>query len=351
MSAPKQNHPNHASTDTDQTDHNSLYRQSLKDVAEKLLRHTGPFVVLAHENPDGDALGSVLGLSRALRHLGREVYAPMTLPRFLQFLPEEGELCEPLQTWPTNALAAVLDVDNNDHARVAGADISSFTGPVINVDHHGTNARKADALAVDPSQPAAALMVADLLDELQVEWSEPLATALMLGLITDTGNFSFNSVTPATFECAARLRRHGARLGWLNDQMRQNSRSYYFLLREVLGKMEFLYDGHVVLAHVTEDMLKRSGATWEDVDPYVSMLRNAEGAKLAVIVKDQHERVKLSLRSRMGLSAQNIAVALGGGGHVPAAGASLNEPYAQVRHKLEAAIEAELERLATEQTQ
>ncbi|GGR83449.1 DHH family phosphoesterase [Deinococcus sedimenti] len=316
----------------------------LQAVARALLDHTGPIVVLSHENPDGDALGSVLGLTRALRQLGREVIAPMHVPRFLTFVPRDGELSPALTEWPAGAMAAVLDVDNNDHARVAGADLSTFTGPVVNVDHHGTNQRRADALAVDPAQPAAATMIAELVDLLGAKWSEDLATPLMLGLITDTGSFRFDSVTPAAFQTASKLRSAGARLGWINDHLGQNPHTYYTLLREVLGTLQFMHEGRVVLVRVDGDMLDRTGSVWEDVENYVGMFRNVEGSQLAVMVKDFGDRVKISMRSRAGLSAQNIAVALGGGGHVPAAGASLNEPWAQVQPQLDAAIAAELAR-------
>ncbi|THF69126.1 bifunctional oligoribonuclease/PAP phosphatase NrnA [Deinococcus sp. Arct2-2] len=320
------------------------YAEGVAAIVRLLRAHSGPVVILAHEGPDGDALGSVLGLARALRSLGKQVIAPMDVPRYLSFLPEPGELSAPLGSWPENALAVVLDVDNNDPSRVAGADLSVFTGPVINIDHHGTNRRQATALLVDPARPAAAMMVADVLEALNITWTEAMATPLMLGLNTDTGSFRFNSVTPETFECAARLLAHGARLGWINDSMAQNPRTYYLLLREVLGTMEFLHGGRVVLARVDDAMLERAGGNWEDVESYVGMLRASEGAELAVMVKDFGERVKLSLRSRGKVSAQNIAVALGGGGHVPAAGATVAEPYAAVRPQLDAAIGAELAR-------
>jgi phosphoesterase RecJ-like protein len=321
------------------------YARDVEAVAAKLRDHPGPIVVLSHENPDGDALGSVLGLTRALRALGRTVIAPMDVPRYLRFLPQPDELSGPLTAWPEGVLAAVLDVDNNDPSRVAGADLGTFTGEVVNVDHHGTNRRRAAALLVDPAQPATAMMVADLVDALGAPWSEAVATPLMLGMITDTGSFRFSSVTPATFETAARLLSHGARLGWLNDQLGQNPRTYYLLLREVLGTLEFGHGGRVVLARVDDAMLGRTGASWEDVESYSGLLRSAEGTELAVIVKDYGDRVKLSLRSRGPVSAQNIAVALGGGGHVPAAGASVALPYAEARQKLEGAISAELARV------
>lgn len=323
----------------------SDYAQQVQAVSAALLAHRGPVVVLAHENPDGDAIGSVLGLARALQAAGRQVVVPMQVPQFLSFLPLPGEISAPLSEWPAGALVAVLDVDNNDPVRVAGADLTTFDGPVVNVDHHGTNQRMNAVGVVDPSKPAAAVIIADVVEAMGVPWSEGIATPLMLGLLTDTGNFSFESVTPETFETAARLRSHGARLGWLTDQLRQNPRSYYLLLREVLGTLTFSHGGLVVSARVDSAMLERAGATWEEVESYVGLLRNAAGTRLAVMVKDYGDRVKLSLRSRGDLSAQNVAVALGGGGHVPAAGATATRPYAEVLPLLNAAIDAELARV------
>ncbi|MBB5361505.1 DHH family phosphoesterase [Deinococcus humi] len=324
---------------------NHQYWQEVRQVAALLRAHEGPVVVLSHENPDGDALGSLLGLTRALRNLGKTVIAPMDVPRYLRFLPGPGETSGPLAEWPAGALAVVVDVDNNDPDRVAGADLRQFGGEVINLDHHGTNQRRATAGVVDPALPAAVMIVADVLTELGITWTEKIATPLMLGLITDTGSFRFNSVTPQTFVCAAQLLERGARLGWINDSMGQNPRAYYLLLREVLDTMEFLRGGRVVVARVDEAMLTRAGASWEDVENYVGLLRNSEGAELAVMIKDFGERIKLSLRSRGEVSAQNVAVALGGGGHVLASGASLSEPYPAVRRRLEDAIGAELARV------
>lgn len=325
---------------------NAGYADDVRKVAATLDAHSGALVLLSHENPDGDALGSVLGLARALRAQGRTVLAPMEVPRYLRFLPAPGELCAPLADWPQGALAVVLDVDNNDPTRVAGADLSTFSGQTVNIDHHGTNRRVAAAGVVDPAVPATAMIVSDVVDALGIPWSEAIATPLMLGLNTDTGSFRFSSVTPETFECAAKLLRHGARLAWLNEHLGQHPRSYYGLLREVLGTLEFLHGGRVVLARVDDAMLERSGATWEDVESYVSLLRSAEGAELAVMIKDFGEQVKLSIRSVRGVSAQNVAVALGGGGHVSAAGASVAGSYASVRLRLDAAVAAELERAA-----
>ncbi|WP_420595259.1 DHH family phosphoesterase [Deinococcus sp.] len=321
------------------------YASLVQEAADTLRLHSGPIVILAHVDPDGDALGSCLGLQRALRAAGKDAQMYMEVPRYLKFLPQEGEVLPALDAWPEGALAAVLDVDNTDTARVAGADITAFGGEVVNIDHHGTNRREAAVSLVDPSQAAAAMMVKDVVDALGVPWSSEIATPLLLGTNTDTGSFRFANTTPRVLRTAADLVEHGAQLGWLNDQLARNPQRYYDLLREVLDQMTFSRDGLIVRSRIDEAALKRTHAAWEDVESYVNTIRNADGAELAVMFKDYGDRVKLSLRSRGTVSAQNIAVSLGGGGHVAAAGATMDLDYRDALSLFETAADTELRRV------
>ncbi|WP_425147228.1 DHH family phosphoesterase [Deinococcus sp.] len=325
------------------------YTELTGAVAARLSEHPGPVVILAHVDPDGDALGSCLGLQRALRLCGKAAQTYLEVPDYLAFLPESGEVLPQLENWPAQALLVVLDVDNTDLARVAGAELSGYSGPVINVDHHGTNRRQADLSLVDPSRAATAGMVADIVERLLEtagqSWTPDLATPLLTGLNTDTGSFRFANTTPAVLRQAALLVERGARLAWINDRLSQNPPRYFALLREVLGSMQFSHGGLVVTARIDQSMLERAGASWEDAESYVNTIRSAQGTELACLFKDYGSRVKLSLRSRGTLSAQNIAVALGGGGHVPAAGASVEGDYAAVRAAFDAQVRQELERV------
>lgn len=324
------------------------YVTNVQQVADVLRHHQGPFVILGHENPDGDALGSVLGLSRALRSIGKQVLAPMRIPRYLQFLPLQGEISDNLPEWPPEAMAVVLDVDNNDSSRVAGADLTLFDGPVVNMDHHGTNQRSATALVVDPSKAAATEIILDVIAAMEIPLTEEIATPLMLGLKTDTGSFSFDSVSENTFQCAAQLRAAGARIGWLSEQLAVKPKNYLPLLREILDTIEFSHDERVLMVQINNQMLKRANSTWELVEDYIGIFRSTEGVKLTVLVKDFGDRVKLSMRSRGHISAQNVAISLGGGGHVAAAGTTFEDTYPNVRQKILDAITAEIERASTD---
>lgn len=333
---------------TDRNTAEPQYAALVAQVARELGAHAGPVVIVSHVDPDGDALGSCLGLQRALIAAGRQAQTYMQVPQYLDFLPQPGEVLSKLTAWPEQALLVVLDVDNTDLRRVAGADVGSFAGRVVNVDHHGTNARRADVGLVDPSQAATAGMVADIVEVLlaqaAVPWTAEIATPLLTGLNTDTGSFRFASTTPTVLRQAAQLVERGARLAWINDRLSQNPPRYFALLKEVLGSMTFSHGGLIVSAHVDQGMLDRTGSVWDDVESYVNTIRSAQGTELACLFKDYGTHVKVSLRSRGRVSAQNIAVALGGGGHVPAAGATVQGDFPAVRAVFEAAARSELER-------
>lgn len=325
------------------------YAQLTAEIAARLRAHSGPIAIVSHVDPDGDALGSCLGLQRALRGLGQAAQTYMRVPRYLRFVPHPSEVEERLEQWPAGALLVVLDVDNNDTRRVEGlapeALAAAQNATVINLDHHGTNLRQASLGLVDPTKAATAQMVVHLVDALGAAWTPDIANALLLGINTDTGSFRFSNTTPEVLRAAADLVERGASLPWMNEHLAQQPRAYYTLLESVLGTLTYPMHGLVVTARVTQPMLDAAGAAWEDVENYVGVIRSAEGTELAALFKDYGDRVKLSLRSRGLVSAQNIAVACGGGGHVAAAGASMALPFEAARAQFEREAERELERV------
>lgn len=322
------------------------YAELTLAIAEKLRAHPGPVLLFSHVDPDGDALGSGLGLLRALRALGKDARLFMRVPRYLSGVPKPGEVePEGPDLWPDGALVVVLDVDNNDAARVDLADLATFPGEVINVDHHGTNKRRATLGLVDPTQAATAIMVMHLVEALGVEWTPDLATPILLGINTDTGSFKYSSTSPAVLRAAADLVERGADLVGINEMLAQQSKSYFALLGQVLGTMTYLHGGLVVTAHVNAAMLETAGAAWEDVESFVNVIRSAEGSELACLFKDFGDTVKLSLRSRGRVSAQNVAVGCGGGGHVAAAGATVPSDFASASALFEREAEKELRRV------
>ncbi|MFN2321914.1 MAG: bifunctional oligoribonuclease/PAP phosphatase NrnA [Trueperaceae bacterium] len=314
-------------------------------VAQALLDHEGPIAVVAHVDPDGDALGSVLTLTRALRRLDRDARALMPdPPRYLRFLAEEGELTPPITELPPGTLLAVLDTDLG---RAIGAPHEA-AARVVNVDHHGTNPGGADVLWVDAAYASATMMVADVVDALGVPWDADLATPCLAGLMTDTGHFRFGNTDRRALERAGQLIDAGVAYAELSDRLQWRHPAYYGLLARVMSTVRYRLDGRAVLLDLTLAMRADADADGDDADDFVQQVRYAEGTIVAAILKERPEGVKVSVRSRAGASAQRICVALGGGGHVAAAGATLTGlDLAAAEERLLVAIAAELDTVAT----
>ena len=308
-------------------------------VARALLGHDGPIVVVAHADPDGDALGSVLTLGRALRRLGREVVTPMTPPpRFLRFLADAGELTAPLTARPPGALVVVVD---SDPARAEGVPLAG--GPVVNVDHHATNPGASELAWVDARYASASMMVAEVVDALGVDWDARLATPCLAGLMTDTGHFRFGNTDGRALQAAGRLIDAGVAYAELSDRLQWRHPDHFRMLAKVMATVRLRLDGEAVLADLTLAMRAELGESEDDSDDFVGQLRYAEGTRIAAMLKERGDAVKVSVRSRGGVSARRVCLALGGGGHDAAAGATLaGADLAVAEARLLAAVAAEL---------
>lgn len=317
------------------------YPDVLAEMARRARAWEGPVVVVAHVDPDGDALGSALGIARALTSLGKRVLVPMQPPAYLRFLVKPGELTEPLDALPPGALVFVLDV--GEPARVAGAPLEG-AAELFNIDHHGTNSRFGDLAVVEPGKAATAMLVKEFIDALQITWTADVATPCLTGILTDTGNFRFGNTSVEALQTASELLAHDVDYGELTDRLQWRHPDYFPLLGKVMSTVTFAFDGQLVWAELTEAM--RAGSEDDDSDDFVGVIRYAEGAKVAVLLKERGDTVKVSVRAREGVSAQRICLSLGGGGHVAAAGATVPGTLAEVEAKMLAAVRAELDRHA-----
>ena len=315
------------------------YDQKIALIADKLRDWQGPIVLISHVDPDGDALGSTLALKRALDTLAKEAILALEAPRYLAFLARDGELSAPLESLPSGSLLTVLDVELGPRATGAPLDGADF---VINIDHHGSNPRLGDISCVQPSKAATAQMVKDLIDVLEVKWDPDIATPCLTGIITDTGNFRYSNTDQSVLAAAGELLAAGADYANLTDRLQWRHPKYFEMLGKVMNTVEFPFDGLAVMAYMTLEMEAAVGERDDDSNDYVGLIRYAEGTKVAVFVKEREGHVKLSVRTRDGVSAQSICHVLGGGGHVNAAGAKIEDSLEDARKKILAAVEAEL---------
>lgn len=318
------------------------YAGKVAAIAERLATWTGPVVIAAHVDPDGDALGSTLALKRALDAIGKRTVLPIDPPAYLRFLVRDGEVTGPLDRLPENALLAVLDVAEPERMYGAASEGAAF---VVNIDHHGTNDRFGDLALVQPGAAATAQIVKDVVDALPTVWTRDIATPCLVGILTDTGTFRFANTDRDVLRTAGDLIGHGVDYADLSDRLQWRPASFYRMLGAVMDTLELPFEGRAALASVTLATKARFQDGADEGDDYVGMLRYIEGSYLAVLLKEKEDAVKLSVRARPPVSAQAICVELGGGGHVAAAGAKLDgADLDAAREKVLAAVARELAR-------
>ncbi len=317
------------------------YLDVLNAMARRAAAWSGPIVVIGHVDPDGAALGSCLALARALKALGKQVTVPLEPPRYLTFLAEPGELSPALTSLPANCLLFVLDV--SDKSRAFGAPLTGAAA-IFNIDHHGTNDRFGDLAVVEPGKAACAVLVKEFIDALPVAWTTAMATPCLTGILTDTGNFRHGNTNREALSAAGELLEHGVDYAELTDRLQWRHPSYFKLLGKVMDTVRFDLDGELVSATLTEQMRVSTGADADDSDDFVGLIRYAEGTKVAALLKQRGAEVKISVRSRGGASAQQICLELGGGGHMAAAGATVEGDLEQAHAALLAATKRELAR-------
>jgi len=296
------------------------------------LRAHERFVVTSHEAPDGDALGSILGATLALRQLGKDVVmflgGPAPLPgeyRFLD-LEQHGLLRERPADLGERVLVAV---DCASPSRVGAEPGVVAAAPLtINVDHHHDNPRFGDVNLVVPDASSTGEVLADVFRDLGVELTPEIAEALYIALVTDTGRFQYANTTPKALRLAADLVEAGADVHRVFQGVYENVQfAKLKLLARALERARVLEGGEIVVSHLLRDDFEAVGATEPYSEGIIDVLRSAEGSLVSALIRepprDAAPARKVSLRSSVDeIDVSAIARKSGGGGHREAAGFS-----------------------------
>ena len=313
------------------------------------LKSANSLFLCTHIMPDGDAIGSLLAAGHMLEAMGKRVVLACAddVPRRFRCLPGWERIVKPAGLNPKDFDTA-LSLDCSDEGR-SGACLEVYGKiPVrLQVDHHGTNPLYAVHNEVDPQAPAAGILVARLAEGLGVPLNRDIAVCLYAAISTDTGNFCFSGVDAETFEIMGRLMETGMDIVAPAREIHlTREREYLGLLSRALSKMQFLLDGTATLTRIDEQDFADYHALTEHCDGIVNYGLYIPGVRLTVFM-DAHlpDQTKFSIRSIQPVSAQNIAVALGGGGHVMAAGCTMKLPANQALPLMLAEMEKELNRL------
>ncbi len=295
------------------------------DALLEALRRGDRFVLSGHKRPDGDALGSALGLARILRSLGKSalVWNRDEAATVLRSLPgvERVYVGEAPPSGFPEAFSAAITLECPSLDRT-GLEQALGRLPILNIDHHLGNQLYGSINWVDTSAPALGAMIYRLARALGAALDEETATALYLTLVTDTGGFRFANATVDAFEAAAALVREGAKPEkvalWVYESQPAATMR---LLGEMMRSLELHDGGRIATVTLTAEMFERAGATAADAEDLVDYPRSIAGVEAVALLRQvDGDRYKGSLRSRGPTNVERIARQLGGGGHKNAAG-------------------------------
>jgi phosphoesterase RecJ-like protein len=322
----------------------------LQAVAEAL-RANDRFLVTTHENPDGDALGSLLSTMLALRQLGKDVvmylYGEAPLPREYGFM----ELEDLRRSLPADAGERVLvAVDCAKADRLGDPGVLERAASVVDIDHHHDNTRFGDVNLIVPDASSTGEVLRDVFRELDVRLTPEIAEPLYIALVTDTGRFQYTNTTPKALRLAAELVEAGADVHRVFQGVYESVEfAKLKLLARALERAQIYEGGRVVVSYLVRTDFHEVGAAEPYSEGIIDYLRAVEGAWLAVLIRepprDEGPSRRVSLRSSIDeLDVSAIARKSGGGGHRQAAGfsseASIDEITDFVRREFAASAVA-----------
>ena len=304
-------------------------------------------LISAHKSPDGDALGSQIGLMLALEKLGKTVIAHNLdpVPEIYRFLPQNDRIKIGKPVHGRYDGYIVLDADP---ARTGLFEKTYPADILINIDHHLTNPLEWPLTWLDIAASATGEMVFKLIQELGVQIDRDIALCLYTAIFTDTGSFRYSNTTPECMRIAATLVESGAD-PWLVTENVYESFSFprLKLLGTVIANMERNGTGRSAWVVVTEELFRQTGTTAEDTDNFVNFVRSAKGVEVAILFRQTGSaQYKISMRSKGRVDLSGLAQSFGGGGHKNAAGSVLDGTIEEVKKRVlgevEKAIAAQL---------
>jgi phosphoesterase RecJ-like protein len=312
------------------------------------LREARRIAIVSHRDPDPDTIGSALALGLGLESIGKRVswHCADPVPEPQRFLPGSDRFT---QEPPTEDVDLVVTVD------FGSVDRAKFALPVkpvlVNIDHHASNDRFGTENLIDVSAAASAELVSRVIDALGIPWTPAMATAALVGIMTDTGSFQFPSTDGRALERAARLRDAGADLQSITYNIYRNKRFEALKLWGfAFSRLERERDGQLVWTEIRAGDLDRAAAREEDLSGLVEQIARSSGMRVALLFNEQDGVVKVSCRTSQwepSVDAAGLMGRFGGGGHVRAAGALIEGGLADVRERVLTSARTALAEAAT----
>lgn len=296
---------------------------------EKIIKDNDTFIITTHINPDGDGLGSELGIFRLLERLGKDsvIINGSPTPDFYKFLDPK---CELIKYYDEKYNQRIIDaniiflVDISDMERLGKMENVIKSSPALKVciDHHYSNIGLSDVNIIDDSASASGEIVYNLINRFGLEIDYEMAIDIYVAILTDTGSFRFSSTTPNSHYICAELLKKGIKpreiFGYVYESY---SWERMILFSKCLTTIRKVANGKAISMHITREMMESSRAKREDIEGFVEYIGTIKGVEIAVLFLELPDnKVKVSLRSKDIYDVSKIASIFGGGGHKNAAG-------------------------------
>ena len=296
-------------------------------------------VILTHECPDGDAVGSALAMYLTLKKLDKQV--DVIIPEYssvFKFLPGADEIKKEGKEEPYD-LAIYVDVTGirrlNGFAKYFENAITK-----IQIDHHQVNEMFADYNFVNPASPACAQNLIFIIEQLGIEIDKEIGTCLLTGIITDTGGFKYEGVSAETFEFASGLLAKGVNVSEIYKRVLQmKTRANFELRKLIMDRMEFINNNKITFTYMTLEDEKKVGAVSGDHEGLVEVGRDIEGVEVSIFLRQIDGGYKASLRSNNYVNVSDVCIPFSGGGHIRAAGCNIYGTLEEAKQKIIAEVE------------
>jgi len=299
-------------------------------------------VILTHENPDGDAMGSSLAMYQALKSYGKDV--DVVIPEYsktFEFLPGSDQIKK--EGKESYDLAIALDCAT---IKMLNGFAKYFEDAKmrVSIDHHSTNSMFADLNFVNPEAPACAQILIVVLNYFKMEITKEIGTCILAGIITDTGGFKYSGVNAETFEFVSWLLEKGVNVSTVYRKVLQTkTKSSFELARIAANRLEFFYDGKVAFTYISQEDEKSVNAEIGDHEGIAETGRDIEGVEVSIFIRETEKGFKVSTRSNDYVDVSDMCLIFGGGGHPRAAGCTMQGTVEEVKEKLLARVKQYLE--------
>jgi len=297
------------------------------------------FLITAHIDPDGDAVGSAFSLYWALDSVGKQavVYLKDKIPYKYEFLPRPASLTH---DFPGEKFDAVFVLDCGNLFRVGdGYERLADMGPLINIDHHKTNEPFGIVNITDENACCTAELLYSLYDFMNLPITPEMALNIYTAILTDTGSFRFENTNSNAFLISEKMLRAGVKPAYVSGMVyNSHPKERFKLLGLALAGLETFDNDKVAMVYLTEDMFEKARADRELSDGFVELVKEIRGVEVAALFRKVPRGYKVSMRSKGTVDVAQICGLFGGGGHRAAAGCTIEGDLEDAKNRIKEAL-------------